>query len=83
MHVPAHAAQASHLGGILRRLEDPAAQPPYLPFMVPPVHTLPGVTIERGRPSGPFTKVSNVPVSSGIYARFVSKMTCSGRFVAG
>src|SRR5260370_20864947 len=27
----------------------------------------------EGRPSGPFTKVSNLPISSGIYARFVSK----------
>ncbi len=27
----------------------------------------------RGRPSGPFTEVSNVPVSSGISARFASK----------
>jgi len=32
---------------LLRRLEDPAAQPPYLLLVVPPVHTLPGVTIER------------------------------------
>ena len=34
----------------LHRLEDPPAQPPYLPLMMPPVHTLPGVTIERGQP---------------------------------
>ena len=27
----------------------------------------------EGRPSGPFTEVPNVPVSSGIYARFASK----------
>ena len=26
-----------------------------------------------GRPSGPFTEVSNLPISSGIYARFASK----------
>src|SRR6266498_2330431 len=31
------------------RLEDPAAQPPYLPLMMAPVHTIPGVTIERGQ----------------------------------
>jgi DNA invertase Pin-like site-specific DNA recombinase len=31
---------------LLHRLEDPAAQPPYLLLLVPPVHTLPGVTIE-------------------------------------
>src|ERR1022692_110470 len=27
----------------------------------------------EGRPSGPFTEVSNMPISTGIYARFVSK----------
>ncbi len=31
------------------RLEDPAAQPPYLLLMMPPVHLLPGVTIKRGQ----------------------------------
>src|SRR6266568_5167845 len=34
---------------LLYRLEDPAAQPPYLLLLVPPVHTLPGVTIKRGQ----------------------------------
>ena len=39
--------------------------------MVPPVHMLPGVTVEtEGRPSGPFTEVSNLPLGSGICARF-------------
>ena len=38
----------------------------------------------KGRPSGPFTEVSNVPVSSGIYARFASKahLTASAPFRA-
>ena len=31
------------------RLEDPAAQPPYLLLMVTPVRTFPGVTIEEGQ----------------------------------
>ncbi len=30
----------------LHRLEDPAAQPPYLLLMTTPVHTLPGITIK-------------------------------------
>ena len=34
---------------LLHRLEDPAAQPPYLLLMVTPVHMLPGVTIKRGQ----------------------------------
>src|ERR1019366_4252784 len=34
---------------LLNRLEDPAAQPPYLLLMAPPVHTIPGVTIKRGQ----------------------------------
>src|SRR6266704_6124881 len=34
---------------LLYRLEDPAAQPPYLLLLVPPVHTIPGVTIEWGQ----------------------------------
>jgi len=33
----------------LHRLEDPPAQPPYLLLMATPVHTLPGITIERGQ----------------------------------
>src|ERR1022692_654784 len=38
----------------------------------------------EGRPSGPFTEVSNVPVSSGINARFASKahLTASAPFRA-
>src|SRR5258707_1889818 len=31
------------------RLEDPAAQPPYLLLMTTPVHTLPGITIKYGQ----------------------------------
>src|SRR6266702_4470153 len=34
---------------LLDRLEDPAAQPPYLLLMVPPVSSFPGVTVERGQ----------------------------------
>src|SRR5713101_4199881 len=34
---------------LLHRLEDPPAQPPYLLLMAPPVHTIPGVTIEPGQ----------------------------------
>ena len=55
------------------RLEDPPAQPPYLPLMMTPVRLLPGIRVKRGRPSGPFTKVSNLPIGSGIRARFAPK----------
>jgi hypothetical protein len=34
---------------LLDRLENPAAQPPYLLLVMAPVHTLPGVTIECGQ----------------------------------
>src|SRR6266851_3224264 len=34
---------------LLDRLEDPAAQPPYLLLMVPPVSSFPGITVERGQ----------------------------------
>src|SRR6266851_864471 len=51
---PAPQHQLLHVPGqwpvtLLHRLEDPAAQPPYLLLMVPPVHNIPGVTIERGQ----------------------------------
>ena len=58
---------------LLNRLEDPPAQPPYPLLMAPPVRMLPGVTIEQGQALRSVHKVSNVPVSSGIYARFASK----------
>ena len=57
----------------LHRLENPPAQPPYLLLMEPPVHTIPGATIERGQALRSVHRSVNVPVSSGIYARFVSK----------
>src|ERR1019366_8375253 len=34
---------------ILPRLNGPAALPPYLLLLVPPVHTIPGITIQRGQ----------------------------------
>ena len=51
---PAPQHQLLHVPGqrpvtLLHRLEDPAAQPPYLLLMEPPVHTIPGVTIKRGQ----------------------------------
>ena len=51
---PAPQHQLLHVPGqrpvtFLHRLEDPAAQPPYLLLMEPPVHTIPGVTIKRGQ----------------------------------
>ena len=61
----------------LHRLEDPAAQPPYLLLMVPPVHTLPGVTIETG--AGPQVRSPRCPTCLSVPAFALAssqRLTC-------
>ena len=61
----------------LHRLEDPAAQPPYLLLVAPPVHTLPGVTIETG--AGPPVRSPRCPTCPSVPAFALAspqRLTC-------